>query len=56
MDFILDISSPSWNNEDIYMLNDIYLCHSSDILLHSPIVFIDVSGATECVAYIQRFN
>lgn len=30
--FILGVSSPSWNNDDIYMLNDIYLWHSSDIL------------------------
>lgn len=30
--FILGISSPSWSNYDIYMLNDIYLWHSSGIL------------------------
>lgn len=29
--FILGISSPSWNNYDIYMLTDIYLWHSSDV-------------------------
>lgn len=38
------------------MLTDIYLWHSSDVFQHGPIIFSDTSGATECVAYIQRLN